>query len=59
LKGDIMKEKRKLKNWVKIALLLLPEVIMIMQLFFVGVKLNEIANTPTTTIIVESRCMYD
>lgn len=54
-----MKEKRKLKNWVKIALLLLPEVIMIMQLFFVGVKLNQIANTPTTTIIVESRCMYD
>lgn len=53
-----MKKKRKLKSWVKIALLLLPQIVIIMQLFFVGAKLNKIASEPTI-IVVESECYYD
>ena len=54
-----MKPKRKLKNWVKIALLVLPNVVIIMQLFFVGIELNKIANKPIITINTEGRCYYD
>ena len=54
-----MKTKVKLKNWVKVALLLLPEVIIIMQLFFVGIEIKKIANKPAITFQVESRCNYE
>ena len=35
-----MKPKRKLKKWVRVALLLLPEVVIIGLLFFVALKIN-------------------
>lgn len=55
-----MKTKRKLKNWVKIALLLLPEAVIIMQLFFVGSELKQIKNKVSTNIIItERRCFCD
>ncbi len=55
-----MKPKRKLKNWVKLALLLLPGIVIIMQLFFVGLELRKISNKPDFTIKIESRCrQYD
>lgn len=37
-----MKPKRELKQWVRVALLLLPEVVIIGLLFFVAVKLNNL-----------------
>lgn len=36
-----MKPKRKLKSWVKIAMLLIPEVVIICLLFFVAVNLEK------------------
>lgn len=39
-----MKPKRKLKEWVRITLLMIPEVIIISELFFVAINLNEIKN---------------
>lgn len=39
-----MKPKRKLKDWVKVALLLLPQIIMIMLLFFIAVNLKKMTN---------------
>ena len=55
-----MKNKRRLKTWVKIALLLLPEMIIISQLFFVGLKINDLIkeiNEPI--VIIETRCFYE
>lgn len=54
-----MKPKRKLKTWVKVALLLLPEVIIICQLFLIGIKINELIKVETKTFIVEGRCYCD
>ena len=55
-----MKTKRKLKNWVKVALLLLPIAVIIMQLFFVGLELKKIENKISTNIIItERRCFCD
>lgn len=49
-----------LKPWVKATLLLLPEMIIIMQLFFVGSKLNKIVeNTSTPSVVVETRCNHE
>ncbi len=50
-----MKPKRKLKPWVKALLLLLPEIIIICQLFFIGLNLKKAINSTTITI-TESRC---
>ena len=55
-----MKKKIILKHWVKATLLLLPEMIIIVQLFFVGQKLNQIVeNTETPTVVIETRCNHD
>ena len=51
-----MKTKRELKMWVKITLLLLPQIIILIQLFFVGSKINKIANEESTVAKIESRC---
>lgn len=53
-----MKPKRKLKTWVKVALLLLPEFIIICQLFFIGINLKKAIDNPRSTII-ESWCYCD
>ena len=62
-KGKInMKVKRKivLKPWVKATLLLLPEMIIIMQLFFVASKLEKLVeNTSTPSVVVETRCNHE
>lgn len=47
-----MKNKIVLKPWVKATLLLLPEMIIICQLFFVGSKLAQIEEKECTPIIV-------
>jgi len=55
-----MKKKIILKPWVKATLLLLPEMIIIVQLFFVGQKLNQIVeNTGTPTVVIETRCDHE
>ncbi len=55
-----MKKRIVLKPWVKAFLLLLPELIMIGQLFFVGSKLNQlIENTETPAVVIETRCDHD
>lgn len=55
-----MNKKYVLKPWVKATLLLLPEMIIIMELFFVGSKLNKIIeNTSTPSVVVETRCDHD
>ena len=51
-----MNSKRKLKPWVKTVLLLLPEIIIICQLFFIGHNVKKIANQEHQIIISESRC---
>lgn len=51
-----MKPKRKLKEWVKICLLLLPQIVIISQLFFVGSKINKIIKQPDVTVVTETRC---
>ena len=38
-----MKPKRKLKNWVRVALLLLPEVMIVGLLFFIAINLKQLA----------------
>ena len=37
-----MKSKLKLKSWVKVALLLLPQFIIIIELFLIGINVNKI-----------------
>lgn len=55
-----MNKNYKLKPWVKATLLLLPEMIIIMQLFFVAQKLEKIVeNTNTPSVIVETRCNHE
>jgi len=55
-----MKPKYKLKPWVRATLLLLPELIIICQLFFVCLKLTKIINnTDKPYFIVEKRCDLD
>ncbi|MBQ2938529.1 MAG: hypothetical protein IJN03_02685 [Bacilli bacterium] len=52
-----MKPKRKLKNWVKVTLVILPIAVIISQLFLIGLNIKKIAeNQPETIIITESRC---
>ena len=46
-----MKPKRKLKTWVKVALLLLPQAVMIMELFLIGLNLKYIKEQPRVYII--------
>ena len=46
-------------KFIKIALLLLPEVIIICQLFLIGIKINEFIKEGTKTLIVEGRCYCD
>lgn len=57
-----MKPKRKLKRWVKVVLLLIPEAVIICQLFFIGFnicKINRsIENKPDIIIYTESRCYH-
>lgn len=53
-----MKPKMKLKSWVKVALLLLPELIIIVELIIVGVKLDKIGNQPITIIQENVRLGY-
>jgi hypothetical protein len=50
-----MKPKRKLKNWVRVALLLLPEVMIVGLLFFIAVNLKE----KTKEINVQVHCPGD
>jgi len=38
---DRMKPKKELKLWVKIAMLLLPEIVIIVSLFFVAQKIDK------------------
>lgn len=47
-----MKPKRKLRVWVKIALLLLPEVVIIGLLFFVALKIDKL--NPVSVEVIES-----
>ncbi len=55
-----MKKKIVLKPWVKAFLLLLPELIIIGQLFFVGSKVSKLVEqNEETRIIVEMRCNDD
>lgn len=42
-----MKSKRKLKRWVRVTLLLLPQIIIIIQLMFIFGILKEISKTNT------------
>ncbi len=51
-----MKPKRKLKDEAILFFLLLPQIIIICQLFFIGKNIKEIANKEVTVSIVESRC---
>jgi hypothetical protein len=51
-----MKTKRELKTWVKVTLVLLPQIIILIQLFFVGSKINKIANEERAVATIESRC---
>lgn len=51
-----MKPKRKLKEWVKICLFLLPEIVIICQLFFVGSNIKKIIKQPDVTVVTEARC---
>lgn len=51
-----MKTKRELKMWVKITILLLPQIIILIQLFFVGSKINKIVNEDRAVAKIESRC---
>lgn len=52
-----MKPKYKLKPWVKTTLLLLPEMIIICQLFFVCLKLTKVIEaTDNSRSIAEARC---
>ena len=54
------KKRYVLKPWVKAALLLLPEMIIIVELFFVGSKLEKIIeNTNTPSVVVETRCDHE
>lgn len=43
-----MKPKRKLKRWVKIALLFFPVAVLIVQLFLIDLKLRKIINAEHT-----------
>lgn len=55
-----MKKKIILKPLVKATLLLLPEMLIIVQLFFVGQKLNQLVrNTEAPTVIIETRCEHE
>lgn len=55
-----MKKKLVLKPWVKAFLLLLPELIIIAQLFFVGAKVSKLVKqNEETRIVVEMRCNND
>lgn len=54
-----MKTKRELKMWVKVTLLLLLQIIILIQLFFVGFKINKIANEERAVAKIESRCYCD
>lgn len=55
-----MKKKIILKPWVKATLLLLPEMIIILQLFFVGQKISQLVkNTEAPTVVIETRCEHD
>lgn len=55
-----MKKKLVLRPWVKAVLLLLPEMIIIGQLFFVGHKLNQLTEIEKETkVVVEMRCYND
>lgn len=46
-----MKPKRKLKTWVKVALLLLPQAVMIMELFLIGLNLKYIKEQPRVYVV--------
>ena len=55
-----MKKKIILKPLVKATLLLLPEMLIILQLFFVGQKLNQLVRNPEApTVIIETRCEHE
>lgn len=55
-----MKKKIVLKPWVKVVLLLLPEVIIVSQLFAVGHKIEKLIKVQEkTTVVVEMRCYND
>ena len=53
-----LNSKRRLKDWVVITLLLLPIVLVIIQLFFIGSNIKKISND-SKTVVVESRCYCD
>jgi len=46
-----MNQKRKLKSWVKVALLLLPQIIIAVELFLIGKYVDEIKDQ--RVIIIE------
>ena len=53
-------KKRVLKPWVKVTLLLLPEMIIIGQLFFIGAKIDKLINSNyRPDVVVEMRCHND
>jgi hypothetical protein len=55
-----MKKKFVLRPWVKVVLLLLPEVIIISQLFFIGHKIGKLIEVQEkTTVVVETRCYHE
>ncbi len=45
-----MKPKRKLKDWVKVALLLLPQIVIALLLFFIAINLKKITNNTNIDI---------
>ncbi len=60
-----MKPKRKLKQWVKIALFMLPIAVIILQLFLVGIRIKNISDqmkekqTFTIEYHYSCRCRYE
>ena len=54
-----MKPKRKLKKWVKIVLLLLPQIVMILELFLIFSNVKKIAEQPSVIIVNDGGAYRD
>lgn len=57
-----MKPKRKLKRWVQVVLMLIPEAVIIGQLFLICSKIDDLAkivHEKNDVIIVYERCIYE
>lgn len=58
-----MKPKRKLKKWVQVVLMLIPEAVIIGQLFLICTKLDDLQNAiqenHEVTIVYKWRCNHE